>query len=61
MAMSPPKGLLAFWPSGRVGTDMCPVGGLSNDQILGSGMVDCFQGVIVWLGDIILVCYCIEC
>ena len=40
---------------------MYPVGGLSNDQILGSGMVDCFQGVVAWLGDIMLVCYCIEC
>ena len=40
---------------------MCPVGGLSNDQILGFRMVDCFQGVVAWLGDIMLVCYCIEC
>ena len=40
---------------------MCPVGCLSKDQILGSEMVDCFQGVIVWLGDIMLVCYYIGC
>ena len=40
---------------------MCPVGGLSNYHILGSGMVDRFQGVVAWLGDIMLVCYCIEC
>ena len=29
---------------------MCPVGGLSNDKILGSKMVDCFQGDVAWLG-----------
>ena len=40
---------------------MCPVGGPSNDQILGSIMVDCFQGVFACLGDIMLMCYCIEC
>ena len=40
---------------------MCPINGLSNDQILGSIMVDYFQGVVAWLGDIMLVCFCIEC
>ena len=40
---------------------MWPVGGLSNNQILGSIMVECFHGVVAWLGDIMLVCYCIEC
>ena len=40
---------------------MCPVGGLSNDQILGSEMVDCFQGVVAWLNDIMFVFCCIEC
>ena len=47
--------------SGHVGTDMCPVGGLSMARFLGSGIVDCFQGVIAWLGDNMLVCYCIKC
>ena len=40
---------------------MCPIGGLSNGHILGSEMVDYFQGVVALIGDIMLVCYCIEC
>ena len=34
---------------------MCPIGSLSNDRILGSRIVNCFQGVVAWLGDIMLV------
>ena len=48
-------------PSGYVGIDICLVGGLSMARFLGSEIVDYFQGFVIWLGDNMLVCYCIEC
>ena len=32
---------------------------LGYGQVLGSRIVDCFQGVVAWLGDNMLVCCCV--